>query len=53
MFEKYLTPELTKALMSTLRVAWQSMLAIFIVMAVIAIIVFGFAKVSGLKKKNQ
>ena len=53
MFEKYFTPELTHALSNTLRVAWQGMLAIFIVMAVIALIVFGFAKVSGIKKKKQ
>jgi len=52
MFEKYFTPELTSAIAKTLKVAWQGMAAIFIVMAVIALIVFGFAKVSSIKKKH-
>ena len=37
-------------LISALTVTWQGMAAIFIVMAVIAVIVFGAAQFSGKKK---
>ena len=37
-------------LMKALTVTWQGLAAIFVVMAVIAIIVFAFAKFSGIKK---
>ncbi len=41
----------TADLSNALTVTWQGLAAIFVVMAVISIIVFAFAKVSSLKKK--
>lgn len=44
---------MNEALNGALTLAWQGMSGIFIVMAIIAIIVYGFSKFAALGKKDK